>query len=743
MVAGRESSNGNPTPSIAAAADEWSEALAASLLRTLPKERLVALLQDALSPRDLGARIAALRGSGQAPSNPVQALGRLTRDQLVRLVIDLGIDESTATREFNEYRFTQRPSLYLRTSSSPITAERLEPEAITEHLETALAALNDRLLAEEDLPTSRAFRLEGGPFVDADGLTEIRYSVQHRVDLVDPDTLRPRSEYTAALGAAWLDPASRLCLINASRVGDADHMAAAIAAALDMPHLYPVTLTDALLVQVVDEDNIKSSAFVRSEGGTRPRSIRLSDEDLVGKSSYGELRADGGYRPTYGYYRQRLPGATEASTRFGVGMTRRAGRIWIPYPLARAELADWAKRFMRTIAGQQAHFLESQVSEAVATSRAAIVSAMPASWNRPGRRESLLALLSPIAECRTQGLERYPIGAAPLDLARDLKAGWLAVLLEQTCESCGRDVTYPCPSCDRPRFGVEPDVSFACRSCAAAFEASANLTTRCECGEDVALDATRDLTLYPTMEFIDLVDALLRVVDPKLNLERRAFLVEGSDLRLLEDRGAPRVLRLDDVAEFRQPAAFAFYAADVRQTVAHRLDRCEAGLEKCRPFDREKSEACWPCDSCSPSEHRDRECLRTVVIDRIGDGKIEPHTGTEIGDLVFDVTVNGERLKAIAFGKGHGSELRSTTSEGRALLSQVWQWHDDDDFQVIAILSSALVAQNMRLAVEGMARYGQKSVLYLGRPEVERLLAENIASGSDKGPSAGHRCSRK
>ena len=128
------------------------------------------------------------------------------------------------------------------------------------------------------------------------------------------------TEYTAALGVVWLDPASRLCLINASRAGDAENLASAIASALDVPHLYPVTLTDALLAQVVDEDSIKSSAFVRSEGGTRPRSIRLSDEDLVGKSAPGAPRADGGYRPTYGYYRQRLPGATEASQRFGVGM---------------------------------------------------------------------------------------------------------------------------------------------------------------------------------------------------------------------------------------------------------------------------------------------------------------------------------------------------------------------------------------------------------------------------------------
>ena len=108
------------------------------------------------------------------------------------------------------------------------------------------------------------------------------------------------------------------------------------------------------------------------------------------------------------------------------------------------------------------------------------------------------------------------------------------------------------------------------------------------------------------------------------------------------------------------------------------------------------------------------ECLRTVVIDRIGDGKIEPHTGD--GDRGPGVRRDRKRRTAEGDRLRERPRLRTPvdTAEGRALLSQVWQWHGDDDFQVIAILSSALVAQNMRLAVEGMARYGRKSVLYLG-----------------------------
>lgn len=89
----------------------------------------------------------------------------------------------------------------------------------------------------------------------------------------------------------------------------------------------------------------------------------------------------------------------------------------------------------------------------------------------------------------------------------------------------------------------------------------------------------------------------------------------------------------------------------------------------------------------------------------------------------------------IAFGKRMDKaheQLRSTNEAGRELLAQIWQWHADQTFDVIAVLSSNLAAQNLRKAIEDMARYGGKSVIYLTRPEVERLLAESIQAGTDK-----------
>ncbi len=710
----------------------------AQLLRALPKERLVDILAGETNPRDLGQRVAELRGATRPPRELRRALFGLTSDQLAALVLALGtVDDERAWREYREYRFTARPSLYLRAIPGTIEPARLECAALEQHLRAALDRINLALTADAVDPPAKGFELQE---VRADdGLIEFTYLVQHRVDLVQRD-LRPRIEYTVALGVVWLDAETSMCLINAARGTDANHLGAALGEALGVDRVDPVTLTDALLDQIVEEDNIRSGAFARAgEDGAGPYSVRYGDVALASHSSYAALRAGNQYRPTYAYYRleSTLP---ELPRDLGVGLTRRAGHLWIPYPLSRTELVAWARWLMRAVSQRQAHLLATDVAAAVAAREGAIIARLPAAWNRPGMRWAVLALLPPLAACLRDGLERSPLGAEPVEVARALERELLAVRVEGTCEACSADVLLTCPRCGETRFkiGAAGD-SLVCRRCGAALDLAPLPTIGCECGGPVPLDAAAQLTLFPSGNLIDGLGTLLQAVDADLDLRRHAFVVEGREVRLLRDRAAPRVLRLEDIAEFGRPGAFGDYPEPVRQAARCRLTEGEASLEKCAPTrDPATGRPAWPCERCSPRPHPERECLRTIVVDRVGAGKIEPHTGVEIADLVFDATVDGRQVKVLAFGKRMkhpGGELRSTNNEGRELMAQVWQWHDKDTFDVIAVLSADPVAQNLRIALEDMARYGRKSVLYLAGPEVERLLAANIACGTDRGPA--------
>lgn len=708
------------------------------LLRAVPKERLIDILAEDVAPRELGQRIAQLRHSLRPPRNVTAALYSLTVDQLVELILAVvPMDESRAWEEFHEYRFSARPSLYLRSLSGPVSASLVNLANLESRIDKLFEDLNAQLLEQHTDPPAREFHVQSLRCVD--GLVELTYVVEHRVDLVQRD-LRPRIEYTTVLGAVWVNPDRGLCLINTTRSSDADHLSDTLAAALEIEGIYPITLTDSLLERIVEERSIRTGAFARAIGdGDGPHSIRYGNPNLASLSSYQELRAGGRYRPTYGYYR--FETAPAELTDLGVGLTRRSGRIWIPYALSRTTLVSLANWLMQSIGERQTRLLEADLAGAIATREAAIADRLPGAWKRPEARESIEALLGGIASCLRHGLERHPLDVNPHSLARALHREWLAITVEGFCECCKADVLLTCPHCVHSRFDIKKDEDLiTCRQRQEALELANLPPLSCECGQVLPLDPNPPLTLFPGGNLIEALDALLRVVDAQLSLARHAFLIEGDEIRLLRDRTAARVLQLNDIAEFGDLKHMDEHADLIRQGVQRRMVNGEAGREKCTPRTNPVTgRQEWPCHSCSPQPHVDRECLRTVVVDRLGNGKIEPHTGTEVADLVFKVTVDGYQLTALAFGKRMkkpNAELRSTNSEGRELMAQVWQWHDKESFEVIAVLSSQSVAQNLRVALEDMARYGRKSVLYLDGPAIERLLAANIADGLDRGPGS-------
>jgi hypothetical protein len=202
---------------------DMSEITLFDLLASLPKDRLIRVLGEVMAEGQLGREIAQLRQSPRQPTNPRAALLRLTRPELARLLSESGlITLESAWEEYKEYRFTDRPSLYVRAIRKAPSSDVLEPVTCRQQLDAALAATNQTLVADESNPPSKEYAIEGVFPKDENGLVEIHYRVQHRVDLVDPENLQPSIVYTAAAGAIWIDPASQMCLINAEHLADAD-----------------------------------------------------------------------------------------------------------------------------------------------------------------------------------------------------------------------------------------------------------------------------------------------------------------------------------------------------------------------------------------------------------------------------------------------------------------------------------------------------------------------------------------
>lgn len=705
------------------------------LLRRLPKERLVDILLEEVAPVELRNKIASLRSGRPASGDLSRVLMGMTVDQLTILVLETtAMDEERAQHEFLEYRFSERPSLYLRSIVGSILPDRLHLSTLEHNLAHAFEDLNRALETEAVDPPSKGFTLR--ECREIDGLIEVTYQVRHRFDLVDDD-LRPRTEYSAVIGAIWIDAEHCMCLINASKMHDATHLSTAIAQALGVSSVDAITLTPALTEGMVEEENIRTGGFTRAaQDGTGPFSVRFSDIKLADYGSYRQIRDGGQYLPTYGYYRL-LTTHLGLARQLGIGLTRSTGRIWIPYSLSRTDLILLARWLMREVSERRAALLVDNLSEAIVTYEEAFRTILSRDRRSGEIRAAIQSLIPPLMQCLRDGGDSAPIDAEPLHLASVLKDELLAITIQGTCEHCNMDRVLSCERCGDSRVSVLDDrTALACLGCGERQDLSAALSAKCECGNTISFDPERGMVLYPSSRLMATLDELLRTVDAELELTRYVFVIVGRELHLLRDRTPVRVLQLADIQEFGQPSDFESYPPRIRSIVDQRVSKGSAGKEKCAGVRSDsKGRTTYPCDACSPQDHPDRECLRTVVIDRIGSGKIEPHAGTEVADLPFDVTVDGRQRKVLAFAKRvQKGELRLKNGPGQELLAQVWQWHNSDSFEVIAILCNCPIAQDLRLAIEGMARYGRKSVLYIDGEAVKRLLAENISAGTDKGP---------
>lgn len=691
------------------------------------------MLAEEVAPRDLRDAISEVRGSRIVRSDPQSALFGLTVDQLCSLVMSLlRIDEERAWQEFREYRFSDRPNLYLRSINGALPRDSMSPSALEDPINVALSELNAKLCDGETDPSIKDFQLLDIGL--AGDLIEIDYQVSHRVDLVAHD-LTPRTEYTTLLGTSWIDPGCNMMLINAPGSADAAHLSIALAEALAVSGVECVTLTRSLTEHVADEATIQTSGFQRAaEDDAGPSTVRLGDPQLAKRNSYRDYRDGGKYRTTYGYYRLVLPQSLSGK-RLGVGITRKTGRFWIPYALARSELADIARWLMRSISEKRDQLYQSSLPDALATYDAALGSHMPRQWQRGDRRNAVFALVAAIVDCLRHDRDLAPTEFDAFELGRVLGSEWLAIEFQATCEACNADTNAVCRRCGGMRFRIVDNKSLVCIGCDSVYESTGHMDATCQCGNTMLISDEACVVLTPTRQLIDGIGQIVKAFDASMDLMRHGFVVVGPELQMLRDLAPPRVLTYKDVSELRQIQALDAYPLALQKEVDRRLGSTDAGKEKCNGVKSAVTGGMtWPCNQCSPLAHPNRECLRTIVIDQLGYGLIEPHSGSEIGDLIIDITVDGVQVKAFAFAKHMArGELRSTNSTGRELLAQVWQRHSDDTFAVVIILSNCKVAQNLKIAVEDMARYGGKSVLYLDSDAMKRMYLDNVSRSVHQG----------
>ncbi len=133
-------------------------------------------------------------------------------------------------------------------------------------------------------------------------------------------------------------------------------------------------------------------------------------------------------------------------------------------------------------------------------------------------------------------------------------------------------------------------------------------------------------------------------------------------------------------------------------------------------------------------------CLPKIFMDYLPGFRVQPHKGSEFGDIHGQVTVGKKHymlkgiIKKNSINSGNKKiddmitkPLLETSREGEEIIRQfVTQGMQDSRAQLIAIVAPQRFDQNVQATIDYLARLGNKKVVYIGLEEICQLLGDAL-----------------
>ena len=202
-------------------------------LQLIPVFALRELLQERIAADQEMVRKHYIKTLNQRPRNLPKAVNRLTREDLIRVILSLPEISAQEIQElFEEYRYGSNPSfnIYL---FNPQRQEPLQPKSLQKAIE---AHLNDFNQAQADeFPKIRSLYLNDfGPLPDRQTLIEGHYRFLKRLDYIDQDQ-NAASCYQTIYGFFWINTLKGYVTIHARDARVLHTIREAVQSALDLP----------------------------------------------------------------------------------------------------------------------------------------------------------------------------------------------------------------------------------------------------------------------------------------------------------------------------------------------------------------------------------------------------------------------------------------------------------------------------------------------------------------------------
>ena len=180
------------------------------------------------------------------------------------------------------------------------------------------------------------------------------------------------------------------------------------------------------------------------------------------------------------------------------------------------------------------------------------------------------------------------------------------------------------------------------------------------------------------------------------------------------------IYHFNEIDKFKEITALNQIPNDIRKI---RLDSLSDSTEKCP---RHSSE---DCNNCMINQKG--LCIQRLVAGFVDSPHLHSHSGSEYGDMKFNLTFGGIVTPFIGVAKSCKNNLNKKltlkNNEGTKLLSQVLELLLDSRVQGINVISSAIIDDRLSETLKTLANYYRKKIFFIEREEIIRLLHDYLS----------------
>lgn len=605
---------------------------------------------------------------------------------------------------YDEYLYGRNPNLYFSQIIFPVWKEFSE-------VKTSLPSIiEDRSLDLSIEAEDKYKEFVVSDISKSDGVIEVLFKYQKRIDYIDPETSEPAYVYTLEEGIIWMVKSLDALITKSSEYAVSSFINEIMEEYLSC-RVRRFTLHKNVINSVLGTDTIKSGNYVNLNPD--PDEIEgkiIRDKNLMAKRE--GRNTDEKYDRKSSFHK--IDDIIDSKT--GLNVNSQLGKISIRAHLKKSDLRNWSLQMINRIIDEMIDLKESDIDTYLKGFQLEDIEALREV--KKSGKTIIRDIVVGINKAKFEGITNISTKYSISELYTKLRNYFNFVFIP-TCKTCGSNY-YICSGTGEDGYVVfgGNNLTATCSSCGQIIEDIPS-HFECNCGESLEGNFDENVIALPTDQLVNLMNSIVDETGLNYKLDSNELLkFSNGDFEIIKINYKYRYT-FDELPAFEDIAKLD----DIEPSIAKaQLQNVKLMLkEKCQNY---KDSNCRDC-----LIDRKGHCLQRVIA-FFTQGDLHAHSPVEFGDVSFrqDIAGSSELIVCLAKSyngapKASGGDRKYTMKNNGGLLNQAVESIFDSRIVFIGILSGADLDPRLKETLISLVKLKGKKIVFIEKMDLVRILS--------------------